>query len=52
MPSPTRFIGLDIHKAYMLAAGVDQDQNEVLSPQRVNWEQFDAWMKRTLKAAG
>ena len=49
MPSITRYIGLDIHKAYMLAAGVDKDQNEVLSPQRVNWEQFDAWMKRTLR---
>ena len=32
MPAPNRFIGLDIHKAYMLAAGVDKDQNEVLSP--------------------
>ena len=49
MPAPNRFIGLDIHKAYMLAAGVDKDQNEVLSPQRVNWDQFEAWMKRTLR---
>ncbi len=49
MPAPNRFIGLDIHKAYMLAAGVDKDQNEVLSPQRVNWDQFEAWMTRTLR---
>jgi transposase len=49
MPSSTRFIGLDIHKGYMLAAGVDKDQNEVLSPQRATWDQFDAWMERTLK---
>ena len=49
MQGSTRFIGLDIHKAYMLAAGVDRDQNEILSPQRATWEQFDAWMKRTLK---
>ena len=48
MPDPTRFIGLDIHKFYMLAAGVDADQNEVLSPQRVTWERFNAWMERTL----
>ena len=49
MPAPNRFIGLDIHKAYMLAAGVEKDQNEVLSPQRVNWDQFEALMKRTLR---
>lgn len=45
---PTRFIGLDIHKHYMVAAGVDADQNEVMSPQRVTWERFEGWMKRAL----
>lgn len=49
MPNPNRFIGLDIHKHYMVAAGVDADQNEVMSPQRVTWDRFDLWMKRTLK---
>lgn len=49
MPNPNRFIGLDIHKFYMVAAGVDADQNEVLSPQRVTWERFDNWVKRNLK---
>ena len=48
MPKPTRFIGLDIHKFYMVAAGVDTDQNEVLNPLRVTWERFDAWIARTL----
>jgi len=48
MSQPTRFIGLDIHKFYMVAAGVDADQNEVLSPQRVTWERFDAWVTRAL----
>jgi hypothetical protein len=48
MSKPTRFIGLDIHKFYMVAAGVDADQNEVLSPQRVTWDRFEAWMKRNL----
>jgi transposase len=48
MPHPTRFIGLDIHKFYMLAAGVDADLNETLPPQRVTWERFDDWMQRTL----
>jgi transposase len=48
MPHPKRFIGLDIHKFYMVAAGVDADQNEVLSPQRVTWEHFDQWVERHL----
>jgi len=48
MLKPTRFIGLDIHKHYMVAAGVDADQNEVLSPQRVTWDRFEGWMKRNL----
>ena len=48
MPDPTRFIGLDIHKFYMVAAGMDANQNETLPPQRVTWERFDAWMERTL----
>jgi transposase len=48
MPASTRFIGLDIHKGYMVAAGVDKDQNEVLAPRRATWDQFDAWMERHL----
>ena len=51
MPDPTRFIGLDIHKFYMVAAGVDADQNETLPPQRVTWERFDAWMAMSLGQA-
>lgn len=50
MLKPTRYIGLDIHKHYMVAAGVDADQNEVLSPQRVTWDRFEGWMKRTLNS--
>ena len=45
---PVRFIGLDIHKGYMVAAGVDADQNEILSPHRATWNQFDTWMERHL----
>jgi transposase len=44
----TRFIGLDIHKFYMVASGVDKDLTEVLKPQRVTWERFDTWMEKTL----
>ncbi|MDD5368418.1 MAG: IS110 family transposase [Anaerolineaceae bacterium] len=45
---PTRFIGLDIHKYYLVAVGVDRDQTLVFGPQRVTWDQFDGWMQRHL----
>ena len=48
MPHPKRFIGLDIHKFYMVASGVDVDQNDVLPPQRVTWERFDTWVEKRL----
>jgi transposase len=50
MPKPTRYIGLDIHKHYLVAAGVDGEQNQVLAPQRLTWDRFDAWIKRHLTA--
>ena len=34
-PKPKRFIGLDVHKHYLIAIGVDEDLNQVLDPQRV-----------------
>lgn len=46
--SPTRYIGLDIHKHYLVAIGVDQDLQQVFGPQKVKWDQFEAWMERNL----
>jgi hypothetical protein len=34
-PVPKRFIGLDIHKHYLIAIGVDGGLNQVYGPQRV-----------------
>lgn len=34
--SPTRFIGLDIHKEYFFAVGVNQQQEVVFGPRRVS----------------
>jgi transposase len=45
---PERFIGLDIHKHYLVAAGVDANKQQVLGFQRVEWKQFGAWKRRTL----
>jgi hypothetical protein len=46
--SPTRFIGLDVHKHYLVAAGVDRDQNEVLAPRRVPLTQLERWVQQHL----
>jgi transposase len=49
MCSEARYIGLDIHKNYMVAAGVDREQKVVLKPRRVGWEGFERWMGETLR---
>jgi transposase len=47
--TPQRFIGLDIHKHYLVVAGVDADLQPVLGPQRVEFLQLDKWMVKTLR---
>ena len=44
-----RFIGLDIHKHYLVAVGVDADLNPTLGPQRVEFLNLEPWMARTLR---
>lgn len=46
--SPHRFVGLDVHKHYLVAAAIDQDLNEVLSPRRVRLTRLDDWLRTTL----
>jgi transposase len=46
---PKRFIGLDVHKHYLIAIGVDADLNQVLGPQRVTLSRLDKWMTKTLR---
>ncbi|MBC8446440.1 MAG: IS110 family transposase [Chloroflexi bacterium] len=45
---PTRFIGLDVHKHYLIAIGVDAELNQVLGPQRVQLRHLEKWMRKTL----
>ncbi len=47
-PIPTRFIGLDVHKHYLIAIGVDAELNQVLGPQRVELRYLERWMRKTL----
>ncbi|MEE8305782.1 MAG: IS110 family transposase [Gammaproteobacteria bacterium] len=43
-----RFIGLDVHKHYLVAVGVDAQLNQVLGPQRVQLTRLTQWAKKTL----
>jgi transposase len=51
MLSPTRFIGLDIHKAYFVAVGVDAQKQVVFGPQTIPNYQLDAWVLKFLQPA-
>jgi transposase len=46
--SRKRYIGLDVHKHYLIAIGVDDDLNVVLPARRVELSHLEAWMKKTL----
>ncbi len=46
--SGKRYIGLDVHKHYLLALGVDDDLQVVLPAHRVELSHLEAWMKKTL----
>lgn len=43
-----RFIGLDIHKHYLVAIGVDETQEQVFGPHKVYWPNFEAWTHKHL----
>lgn len=46
----TRHIGLDIHKRFVIACGIDEQQTVVLKPRRVALSDFSGWIKAHLKA--
>ena len=46
--SGKRYIGLDVHKHYLIALGVDEDLNVVLPARRVELSHLESWMKKTL----
>lgn len=47
-PPPIRYIGLDIHKHYLIAMGVDADLKPLLGPQRVQLVNLESWIRKTL----
>lgn len=44
-----RYLALDIHKHYLVVGGVDLHQEVVLTPRRVDYERWEAWMRANLK---
>ena len=46
--SPERFIGLDVHKRYLVAYGVDAQRKPVLGPARVSLCRLDQWVGKEL----
>ena len=47
-PVPNRWIGLDGHKHYLVAGGVDAQLNHVHGPQRVQLSRLESWARKTL----
>jgi hypothetical protein len=46
--NPTRFIGLDIHKEYIVAAGVNAAQEQVFGPLRFAVKDLADWIAKHL----
>ena len=46
--SRKRYIGLDVHKHYLIALGVDEDLNVILPARRVELSHLESWMKKSL----
>jgi len=44
-----RYIGLDVHKHYLIALGVDEELQVVLPARRVELAHLEAWMQKTLR---
>lgn len=45
---PSRFIGLDAHKHYLVAIGVNADLDQVLGPHRISLASLEDWMIKYL----
>jgi transposase len=50
LEASARFIGLDVHKNFLVATGVDRDQNQVYGPIRVPIGRLETWIEKDLAA--
>ncbi|MDA8187510.1 MAG: IS110 family transposase [Dehalococcoidales bacterium] len=47
---PERFVGLDVHKHYVMVAAVNSGQDLVVAPRRFGLAEFEHWASKNLKA--
>src|SRR3990172_1367325 len=46
--TPNRYIGIDLHKHYLIAIGVSPEGEQVCGPWRVQLANLEDWMKKRL----
>lgn len=51
VPAATRFVGLDIHKYYLVAVAVDSAKQVLFGPQRVELTGVEEWIRKRLTSA-
>ncbi len=44
-----RFIGIDLHKHYLMVGGIDRQQRVVLPPRRITFDQWPVWAHANLR---
>lgn len=49
IPTPLRFIGLDLHKHYLVAVAVDAQRQRLFGPLRVPLHEVDTWRAKHLR---
>lgn len=47
-PKPKRYIGLDLHKFYLVAIGVDSEAEQIYGPKRVELVDLEEWIRKTI----
>ena len=49
--TPKRYVGLDVHKHYVMVGAVDRDHQLVLPPRKVSLVEFEGWAQKYLQAS-
>jgi transposase len=45
---PSRYVGLDVHRHYLVAVGVDRQGAQAFGPVRVEWSELEGWVQHHL----
>ncbi len=47
--APKRYVGLDVHKHYVMVGAVNRSQEMILPPRRVSLVEFEGWVQKYLR---